>query len=107
MELRGHCHFAQVFFEFESLGATGFPSFEHTHAEIRAYLVTLTAKPFRACTNEAVLRRLFDFFREVELKETRKYGTTKYRLAGMELHVRGVPDDIGHADTFTVYKIKE
>lgn len=107
MELRGHCHFAQVYFEFETLGAYGFPSFAHTHAEIQGHLVTMTATPFRKSTNEVVLRKIFEFFRSVELKETLKYRGAKFRLAGMELHVRGVPDEIGHADSFTVYKIKE
>jgi hypothetical protein len=106
MELKGHCHFAQLYFEFQTLGSVGFPSFEHTHAEIRAHLIEQTRRPFRNCTNEDVLRRLFDFFRSTELREVRKY-SAEFRLVGMELYVRGVPDDIGHADSFTVYRIHE
>lgn len=105
MELAGHCHFAQVFFEFDSFGNVGFPSFEHTHAEIRSHLLEQTAKPFRDATNEDVLRKLFEFFRSVTLLEPEQY-RSKYQLSAMELHVRGVPDKIGHADTFTVYKIR-
>lgn len=105
MELRGHCHFAQVFFRFETLGDIGFPSFEHTHAEIRGELLRLTEKPFRNCTNEDVLSRIFAFFSGFDFPETKKYHCS-FRLAATELHVRGVPDSIGHADAFTVYKIE-
>lgn len=104
MELAGHCHFAQVYFEFDSFGNVGFPSFEHTHAEIRRHLLEQTAKPFKDSTNEDVLRRLFEYFRSIDLLEVKKY-RSKYQLSRMELHVRGVPDKIGHADTFTVYRI--
>ena len=104
MELKGHCHFAQVLFEFETLGSIGFPSFDHTHAEIQAKLIALTVRPFRQHTNEAVLRSLFDEFRGFPFRETVRYAA-EFALVGMELHVRGVPDAIGHADSFTVYKI--
>lgn len=104
MELKGHCHFAQVYFEFETLGSVGFPSFEHTHAEIRDILQVLNEKPWKSCTNEEVLRRMFNAFLEFPFEATKVY-RAEYQLAGMELHVRGVPDAIGHADAFTVYKI--
>lgn len=104
MKLKGHCHFAQVFIEFETKGSIGFPSFEHTHAEIRQHLIDLTVRPFRHSTNEDVLRSLFQFFRDVTLKETLVYGA-EFEVVSMELRVRGVPDQIGHADAFTVYKI--
>lgn len=105
MELAGHYHFARVYFEFETTGDVGFPSFEHTHAEIRDRLLERTEKPFRDSTNEDVLRQLFEFFEQLDLEEVKKYDA-QFRLAAMELHVRGVPDRIGHADAFTVYKIR-
>ena len=104
MELKGHCHFAKVFLEFETLGSVGFPSFEHTHREIQTKLMELTERPFRSHTNEAVLRSLFQAMRDFPYRETAKYAA-EFALAGMELHVRGVPDKIGHADSFTVYRI--
>ncbi len=104
MNLKGHCHFAQVYLSFATLGPVGFPSFVHTHEEIQRHLVEQTEKPFRECTNENVLQRLFEHFRNLELQEVKKY-KAKFALVSMELHVRGVPDDIGHADAFTVYKI--
>lgn len=104
MRLAGHCHFAQVYMEFETTGEIGFPSFEHTHAEIRKILLEQTARPFRNSTNEDVLRKLFQVFEEAELQQVKKYDA-EFRLRSMELHVRGVPDRIGHADSFTVYKI--
>lgn len=105
MELRGHSHFAEVYFQFETIGSVGFPSFEHTHAEIQQQLKHLTHLPFRDATNEEVLRRLFDHFSAAELEETKKYSCA-FRLTAMELHVRGVPDAIGHADAFTRYRIE-
>lgn len=104
MQLKGHCHFAQVYFDFETTGSVGFPSFEHTHAEIQARLRVLMEKPWKSCTNEEVLRRTFDAFLRFPLDSTKRYNA-EYQLVGMELHVRGVPDAIGHADAFTVYKI--
>ena len=104
MELKGHCHFAQVYLTFETLGSVGFPSFEHTHAEIRGKLSDLTHKPFHDCTNEEVVRRLFQAFVTDDLLATKRY-KAEFRLVSMELHVRGVPDDIGHADAFTIYRI--
>lgn len=104
MDLSGHSHFAQVYFEFQTLSSVGFPSFEDTHAEIQQHLIEQSRRPFRDCTNEEVLRRLFSFFLETELVAVKKY-PGDFKLVRMELHVRGVPDAIGHADTFTVYKI--
>lgn len=104
MNLRGHSHYAQVNFEFRTVGQVGFPSFAHTHEEIQGHLIALTRKPFTDATNEDVLRQLFEYFLTVKLQRVKEYNCL-FELVKMEMLVRGVPDDIGHADSFTKYSI--
>ncbi len=106
MNLPGHSHFATVRFIFETTGAVGFPSFADTHAAIQKRLSDMTLRPFRDCTNEKVLEIIWTAFEGWSNPAAEKYkrGGSGYELHAVELAVRGVPDKIGHADGFTVYR---
>ena len=106
MGLAGHSHFAQVTLEYANDGARGFPAFADTYAAIHEYLQTLTASPFRDCTNEEVARRLFNQFFTFRDPRFDRWGGA-YHLIRLTLAVRGVPDRIGHADGFTSYTVRQ
>lgn len=109
MGLKGHSHYAQVWWTFETLERTGFPVFRDTVELLRARLQELTVRPFRDATNEEVARQLFDAFREFEDPHhpiAGMYKTGPWRLAALELGVQGVVDAIGHADSMTVYRVE-
>ena len=106
MGIPGHSHFAEVTLEFRSLGAIGFPAFEHTYEVIQAYLVAATVNPFRGATNEDVADQLWNVIQKVDWSALDHFGG-KFELCRLELAVRGVPDKIGHADGFTRYTVKQ
>jgi hypothetical protein len=60
--------------------------------------------PFRDATNEKVVRMLFDGFDGWADDEIGRWGGA-FQLVRVHLDVRGVPDDIGHADGFTRYTV--
>lgn len=120
MGLKLHFHTAAVFLEYsvpqgdlchrirtpESWGNHGYPSFEETNDALRAELRRLTAEPFADATNEDVVWRLFEAFKDFRHDSWEKYGGA-YELTGIHLDVLGVPDSIGHDDGTTRYTIKE
>lgn len=113
MGLRGHSHFAVLSLVYATLARTGLPVFEDVYADFVAYLKTLTARPFKDATNEQVARLLWDALDGWAPASARRYLTSgqapaygvNYRLDGLALSVRGVPDAIGHADAFSTYRI--
>ena len=113
MGLPGHSHHATVSISFETLGSFGFPAFEDTYAVITEALRQATTGPFRNATNEEVARRLWELI-EATIAEERAAGQESpigkrggdYRLALLDLNVRGVLDKIGHADGWTAYTIR-
>jgi len=110
MGLAGHSHFATVRFTYRAspvyMGKDlGFPSFEDTHAEVQEELKKIFAEALKDHTNQDIARMLFRHFVECTAPAIRKRGG-EYALVGVELAVRGVPDRIGHADSFTVYNVR-
>ena len=106
MGLAGHCHFAEVYCEFDTLASTGFPSFEETHNVVQEVLKDVTdRKSFKDHTNEKVALALFEIVDSMESPEFDKYGG-QWKLRALTLRVRGVPDHIGHANGFTEYKVE-
>lgn len=107
MKLKGHSHFALVSLTFGH-DRTGFPAFEETYAYIKKELRTLTAKPFMDATNEEIARKIFEHFSTIEYWQLNwKYHTTTFYLQSITLSVRGVLDDLGHADGFTDYTVEK
>jgi hypothetical protein len=104
MGIPGHSHFAQVTICYDTLSDVGFPSFQQTHDVIQDALKQATAKTFRDCTNENVVDILFNVICNIKHPDIDKWGGV-YRVAWVELAVRGVPDKIGHSDGFTKYKV--
>jgi hypothetical protein len=104
MNLRGHWHFCQVTLEYRTTGTTGFPAFEATYRSVQSRLRELMSAPFRDATNEKVAQRLFEGFDGWTDDEIRRWGGA-FQLDCVHLDVRGVPDDIGHADGFTRYTV--
>lgn len=84
----------------------GFPAFEGTYKAIQDRIIFLTKTPFRNAKNEDVAESLYESFRDWTDPEIARWGG-KYRLAGIALAVRGVPDAIGHADGFTIYAVED
>lgn len=109
MGLSGHSHFATVKLTYRAEGddkSLAFPSFKDTHADVQSTLQQIFDRPFRDHTNEDIARTLFAHFRNWTSPAIEKRGCA-FRLTGIELAVRGVPDRIGHADGFTVYNVRE
>ena len=107
MKLKGHGHYAEVSLTFLTLGSKGFPSFEGTHKVIEERLKQITGKPFKDSTNEKVADTLFELFCNNDLNnepEIKKWDC-EFTIIGLELAVRGVPDEIGHANGLTRYRI--
>jgi hypothetical protein len=105
MHLPGHTHFATVTLHYETLGATGFPAFATTYAAVQRLIGQVTARPFRDMTNEDVADTLWNAFVTWTNPEIEKFGGA-FALRRLELAVRGAPDNIGHADGFTVYAVE-
>ncbi len=106
MKLKGHLHMALVDLCFEHTGKTGFPAFANTYADIQSELVKLTARPFMDSTNEDIAEVIFRHFECLDYKKFGWRFETDFKLESIVLKVRGVPDDIGHADGFTSYKVQ-
>jgi len=109
MNLGGHSHFAHLTLTWLTIGYQGFPAFEDTYRYIQNQIKGATEKPFRDCTNEEVCRRLFHLFKEIDYRtvpEFSKWDMCKFELVAAELAVRGVPDRLGHADSFTYYTVE-
>jgi hypothetical protein len=122
MGLRPHMHYAEVTLTFATDGVLGFPVFADTVAGLAAVLRAMTEAPFRDSTNENVADLLFTNFKalidgqaaapspdmvpawELARAALAQWGGD-YSLAGLELAVRGVPDDIGHSDGFARYRV--
>jgi hypothetical protein len=107
MALPGHSHFATVTLEFatrENGANRGFPAFGETYAAIQGHLRSLTERPFHDHTNEDIADALFAAFATWHHEAVDKWGGA-FTLARLDLAVRGVPDKIGHADGFTVYRV--
>src|SRR5262245_28712269 len=105
MRLPGHSHFATVTLSYETLQERGFPAFAATYAVVQERLKLLTERPFHDMTNEAVADALWNAFADWTDPAIAEWGGS-FRLARLELAVRGVPDKIGHADGFTIYTVE-
>jgi len=108
MKLRGHSHFATVDLYFGTSSAPdslGFPSFADTHAAIQERLKRFFSAILRDYTNERIARDLFAAMDEFRHPSIDKWNTW-YELVRLDLNVRGVPDSIGHADSFTTYTVE-
>jgi len=108
MKLRGHSHFATVdlyFMSEDKEDSLGFPSFADTHGEIQKALIRFFAPILRDYTNEKIARELFWFMDDFNSPVIDKWNI-KYALARLDLNVRGVPDAVGHADSFTTYTVE-
>jgi hypothetical protein len=108
MKLRGHSHFATVdlFFRAEAGPDTlGFPSFASTHAAIQGRLMEFFERPLRDHTNERIARELFQVMENFKHEAIEQW-EIPCSLVRLDLSVRGVPDAIGHADSFTTYTVE-
>jgi hypothetical protein len=108
MKLKGHSHFATVDLHFMSEDgehSLGFPSFADTHAAIQQSLIEFFTPILRDYTNERIARELFWHMDAFKSPAIEKWGI-KYALARLDLNVRGVPDAVGHADSFTTYTVE-
>jgi hypothetical protein len=108
MKLRGHSHFATVdlyFQGYEGEQALGFPSFAETHQEIQKALMQFFTPILRDYTNEKIARELFAYMDAFKSGVIDKWGIW-YALKRLDLNVRGVPDAVGHADSFTTYTVE-
>ena len=105
MGLKGHSHSAEIKIGFKHpVGGKGFPAFADTYLAVQGRIKELTAKTFKDCTNEQVARALYKGF-EGWGHPSVDIWKCDFELCELELAVRGVHDDIGHADGFTRYKI--
>jgi hypothetical protein len=106
MKLRGHSHFATVdlFFRSEGADALGFPSFADTHGALQQALIEFFTPILRDYSNERIARELFAAMGAFR-SETIERWAIPYTLVRLDLNVRGVPDSIGHADSFTTYTV--
>ena len=102
MGLKGHCHYAEVIIEWETIGEIGYPSFAHTNKEVRDFVQGLELKGIKG-TNEQVLRYIWDSLGNIDFEECEKYNG-KFRLYSLTLKVMGVKDSNNHDDGFTTYK---
>jgi hypothetical protein len=106
LRLPGHWHFATITLIWDTLGPVGFPSFADTNEAIQSYLKRITAKPFKDATNEDVADSIFERINHWEMPEViTRYGG-RFSLSELQLSVRGVPDDLNHADGFTTYTVR-
>jgi hypothetical protein len=107
MNLPGHSHFATVDLYFiapDSDDSLGFPSFAKTHAVFQQALTEYTSRPLRDHTNERIAREMFALVDGLKSAVIDAFGI-EYALMRLDLNVRGVPDAIGHADSFTTYSV--
>jgi hypothetical protein len=109
MKIPGHSHFCEVTITYETMGPVGFPAFAGTYTDIQESLIVLFDRPLHDYTNERVAELLWDYFSGYQSKIAESRWQARigehYKLRGIELAVRGVPDKIGHADGFTRYRI--
>jgi len=108
MGLRGHSHFATVDLYYRADAgedSLGFPSFACTHAAIQICLNEFCAKVFRDHTNERVAREMFAALATFEHADIARWAIPT-QLVRLDLNVRGVPDALGHADSFTTYTVQ-
>lgn len=108
MALRSHCHLADVWVAWETVGDVGYPSFQATNSRIRDLLraVTGVERPFRDSTNEDVTRALFgelDRFRDPAWDADWPGG--RFRLHTVHVDVKAAEDRIGHDPGTTRYTI--
>lgn len=109
MNIKAHSHYAEVTITFTTDAAEGFPVFANTVEPIRATLRGLTANVFPDHTNERIAEEVWAAVNDLTIHRPdtwRAYPDSAYRLHAIELAVRGVPDDIGHDDSFTRYRIE-
>ena len=102
MNLKGHCHYAEVILEFQTVGKIGFPSFKDTFNEIMDFVQNLKLKGFKG-TNEDLLRYIHDEVSRKKLQTTANY-KGNYSLLSTTLKVMGVQDENNHSNGFTTYK---
>lgn len=108
MGLRAHSHFAEVTVGFSHGRATpGFPSFGVTNAEVALVCRRALEHPITG-TNEDVVQALWDSLAGLAPGDPPfSAWPGSWALASVELAVRGVPDSIGHDDSFTRYRIED
>lgn len=106
MGIKSHCHQADVWVTYETLGRHGYPSFEATNAAIRDRLAELTGveHPFRDSTNEDVVRDLFNGLADFHAPVWEKWGGV-YQLHQVRLDIHASADTIGHDPGTTTYTV--
>jgi hypothetical protein len=109
MALKSHCHLADVWVAYETLGLVGYPSFQATNDRIRSLLRSRTGveRPFRDSTNEDVTRELFaavDAFIDPAWEADWPGGV--FRLHAIHLDVKAAEDRIGHDPGATRYTVE-
>lgn len=106
MGIKSHCHQADVYVTYETLGRHGYPSFEQTNAELRDLLQGLTGveHPFRDSTNEDVVRDLFAALDGLRGSSWDSWGGS-YRLHQVRLDIHASADTIGHDPGTTTYTV--
>jgi hypothetical protein len=94
-----HTHYAEVSICFDAVGDMGPPVIAETQDALRTQLQSLVREPFIGMTNEQVSQLLFDSFDRWVPR-----GGDRFDVAWLELAVRCVRDDLGHAESFTRYR---
>ena len=101
MNLTGHCHYAEVIIEFETLGEIGFPAFKDTFLEVESFVQGLKLTGLKM-TNEGVLRFITEELEKFDYPATKKY-SGKFKVCTVTLKIMGVQDENNHANGFTTY----
>ena len=106
MGIKSHCHQADVWVLYETLGRHGYPSFEVTNDALRSRLREMTGveHPFRDATNEDVVRQLWQALEGWQAKEWLEWGGD-YQLMGVHLDIHASADTIGHDPGTTTYGV--
>lgn len=108
MGLRAHSHFAEVTVTFgHPPDVPGFPAFAVTNEAMAALCRSVLAGPVTG-TNEDVLAALWAALADQRPGDApfSDWGGCTWWLQALELAVRGVPDGIGHHDSFTRYRME-
>jgi hypothetical protein len=75
-------------------------------AALREFIGLATKEPFEGMTNEAVCKRLFDEISRWATAWRETDGRGSFELDRLELAVRCVSDELGHADIVCTYVVE-
>lgn len=113
MGLPGHSHTVRVYLTYEhGWAALGPAIFSNTMGALRDLLREALDKPLRNMTNEDVAAHLWSIFEDWSGYLTnpawkdREHPESQFELWKLTLGVRGVPDKIGHDDSWTNYVVE-